>query len=892
MASREQLLPGEDDQSVYRKLLLSHGITRLATQGWLFIAPLVLLRFTPGQLLGPAFWGLCTTLGTSLLSPPLGAWADRSCRKTTVTLGVAAQAVAVLGATAVLLLSKVEGSDWGALLAFSGFSVLEKLGAALSDVSVKREWAPRLFEGDMLKRTNSMMSQIDLASETVGPFIAGLLIMPSLHLPGLPPERAGFVMVGLLNAASFLPQLRLLLQIFAAREAKLQPLRAEEVQRKANPLVLKGGAWTAWLHHPSGIQFLGLSYSLLYLTVLSPHGAFLTAHLAQQGVPSWQLSLLRGAGALLGVLGVMAHSSASVRLGRCGDGLFVLWLAGMTLLALSAYHQVEGRGLTWPLLIFMSAVCLARPGLYGFELGVLNTEQELADARHRSAIGSVDTALTSFATLAMYGSGLLLGRFAARMYQTIGSDASKDLMSRAFCACLLPVSLALPAVPGAADPRCPEAACCEDKANFHCWGHGLWTFAYCCARDGAEDCYRWGEDSVGQDLAVAEAVSGVQCRHLCQASAECGYWTYLVHAPELSSELRGRCFLKSAAAVSKAQKAHPFVVSGERLCRFFAEGLSPAEAAGRQGLAGAWKTTTEAAGSGSDGLLPGSGTAGWFLEASKALEEQGFVVILDALKERAEVQQVAQEVADRMLRQDPDRLGNRGPRRYSFGGASRTLHMMHLPGWERLLDNAAVHFLLATYYEEGAFLACGGGGDFVLPGTSTFQSLHLDVGGPVHSLHKAPAVGVNFVLEDLSCADAPLRVVPFSHRNTSEPPDLSREPWDMKSSVLCPLPAGAAIVRDLRLWHGGTPSAAAKPRLLPNAEFVSLQWGALTCGSGEILDPCQPVLPAAAHRKLSPFGQEISRRLVDASGRLEHLAAGGWMIEDFRGYHRHKQEAY
>ena len=38
-------------------------------------------------------------------------------------------------------------------------------------------------------------------------------------------------------------------------------------------------------------------------------------------------------------------------------------------------------------------------------------------------------------------------------------------MSRAFCACLLPVSLALPAVPGAADPRCPEAACCEDKAR-------------------------------------------------------------------------------------------------------------------------------------------------------------------------------------------------------------------------------------------------------------------------------------------------------------------------------------------------------------------------------------------------------------------------------------------
>ncbi|CAJ1350707.1 unnamed protein product, partial [Effrenium voratum] len=284
MASREQLLPGEDDQSVYRKLLLSHGITRLATQGWLFIAPLVLLRFTPGQLLGPAFWGLCTTLGTSLLSPPLGAWADRSCRKTTVTLGVAAQAVAVLGATAVLLLSKVEGSDWGALLAFSGFSVLEKLGAALSDVSVKREWAPRLFEGDMLKRTNSMMSQIDLASETVGPFIAGLLIMPSLHLPGLPPERAGFVMVGLLNAASFLPQLRLLLQIFAAREAKLQP-RAEARAAQGQPSGAQGRRLDCLAAPPQRHPVPG---PLLLLAL--PHGA-----VAPWGLPHCPLGTARRA---------------------------------------------------------------------------------------------------------------------------------------------------------------------------------------------------------------------------------------------------------------------------------------------------------------------------------------------------------------------------------------------------------------------------------------------------------------------------------------------------------------------------------------------------------------------------------------------------------------------
>ena len=65
---------------------------RMATQGWLFIAPLVLIRFTPGRLLGPAVWGLATMLATALLTPPLGVWADQTDRRRVVTLGVTAQA--------------------------------------------------------------------------------------------------------------------------------------------------------------------------------------------------------------------------------------------------------------------------------------------------------------------------------------------------------------------------------------------------------------------------------------------------------------------------------------------------------------------------------------------------------------------------------------------------------------------------------------------------------------------------------------------------------------------------------------------------------------------------------------------------------------------------------
>eukprot|EP00438_Fugacium_kawagutii_P027946 Skav234359 [mRNA] locus=scaffold1274:177368:178271:+ [translate_table: standard] len=92
---------------------------------------------------------------------------------------------------------------------------------------------------------------------------------------------------------------------------------------------------------------------------------------------------------------------------------------------------------------------------------------------------------------------------------------------------------------GALDPYCPALQCCSQKANFPCWQHGLWTFAYCCAKDGAEDCYRWGEDSPGEDIFSTLLHSGVQCRHLCQSHESCAYWTFIVNAEEVQPSMRG-----------------------------------------------------------------------------------------------------------------------------------------------------------------------------------------------------------------------------------------------------------------------------------------------------------------------------------------------------------------
>ena len=56
----------------------------------------------------------------------------------------------------------------------------------------------------------------------------------------------------------------------------------------------------------------------------------------------------------------------------------------------------------------------------------------------------------------------------------------------------------------------------------------------------------------------------------------------LVH--RWNSSIPGQCFLKSARALKQLLKAHPFVVSGERVCQYFDEGMTIREAQLRSGI--------------------------------------------------------------------------------------------------------------------------------------------------------------------------------------------------------------------------------------------------------------------------------------------------------------------
>eukprot|EP00929_Paragymnodinium_shiwhaense_P034578 TRINITY_DN18797_c0_g1_i2.p1 TRINITY_DN18797_c0_g1~~TRINITY_DN18797_c0_g1_i2.p1 ORF type:complete len:451 (-),score=105.62 TRINITY_DN18797_c0_g1_i2:72-1424(-) len=411
----------------------------------------------------------------------------------------------------------------------------------------------------------------------------------------------------------------------------------------------------------------------------------------------------------------------------------------------------------------------------------------------------------------------------------------------------------LPAMGLARDPACPEAACCSSQERSeNCEFSEAATRAYCCPNGPRSACYLWDAETLQPPMTIHRSVaSGVQCRHLCQADEACSAWTYFVNASsssvssETDEENRATCHLHAASLSSSStsgrMSSSARSVSGSRFCKEFADTWAPRDLQVVKDFAAApWRTlpfrssaeAAEATGVGGSSsssssslpLLPLAGTQNWHFEAAAVFNDLGFVAILEAVDQQRtdDLRAVAEAVAADMLRQDPERVGNRGPRRYSYGGASNTQGMMHLPAWSSLLDLPALQQVLDAIF-GGAYYASGAGGDFVLGNTDVFQTLHLDVGGgPVHWREKRrkqvkrpatynashvetppPAVVVNVILEDLACDAGPVRVLPHTHLRAESPPALFEERLEDKATLLCPLPAGSVVVRDMRAWHGG-----------------------------------------------------------------------------------------
>ena len=264
--------------------------------------------------------------------------------------------------------------------------------------------------------------------------------------------------------------------------------------------------------------------------------------------------------------------------------------------------------------------------------------------------------------------------------------------------------------------------------------------------------------------------------------------------------------------------------------------------------------------------------AGDVKRAVELFNRDGFVVVGDVL-DRGQVDFLlngCNEVAAEILEIDEDRNGNRGSHRYSFGGSSLTRGQLHRPEWQMMLEVKSVSDIVGAIFGSPDFVLRAASGDFCLPGAVEYQPLHSDVrdwmpGGqtPFSAFHDpsgelsirdlpCPYVAVNFLPQDVTKLNGPTRQIPGTQRSRVPIPGLKDEPEWMRLSTVCPAPAGAAMIRDVRAWHGGTPNISDAMRFIPNLEFYA-PW---------FREPIVPSITYEAHKKLSERAQWTARECV------------------------------
>ena len=240
-------------------------------------------------------------------------------------------------------------------------------------------------------------------------------------------------------------------------------------------------------------------------------------------------------------------------------------------------------------------------------------------------------------------------------------------------------------------------------------------------------------------------------------------------------------------------------------------------------------------------LLSNSGMPGLELlnpdeidRATQIFYRDGFVVIQDALtpEQVRFLRSGCEREAKEIIAIDPKGIGNRGPYRYSYGGASLTNSVLHREEWVMLVDLPTVTPVIASIFGSSKYHIRRAAGDFCLPGATEYQPLHTDIADTVGGFHDprgittirdlpCPAVCCNFLAQDFTRLNGPTRQIPGTQQSRHPIPKVDQEPEWMKYSTVCPTPAGSVVIRDLRAWHGGTPNVTQEMRAIPNAIFLA-----------------------------------------------------------------------
>jgi len=390
----------------FRRLLLSRFLTHSGDQAWDFAVPLTLAVLFSENLGTIAFYYLVVRAAHMVLITKVSTLIDRWSRLTTVRWGIATQTLGVLVSTVAIYALSAQGDSaltpnlqsfliFGVLLAAG---VIASLGATVMDIAVVQDWVPIVAPSEHLAVLNSQFKRVDLATELGAPVVAGFILTGfSASLPLL-----GFYIVGAWNLVSFVPEFALLKKIYRS-ESRLadERSRALKIQKEGLIQRLKTG-WSDFIAQPVALPML--AYAMLWVTILSPHGVILGAWLkAQWGLSEAAIGIFRGLGAVFGLAATVVFPRVLSKTGLVRTSRNFIVFEAICLVATGIFFNLGAPYF----LFFAGFLLLSRIGLYGFSLGETEIRQRMVEPEVRGKVNGTASALTSLATLLVYGAGAL-----------------------------------------------------------------------------------------------------------------------------------------------------------------------------------------------------------------------------------------------------------------------------------------------------------------------------------------------------------------------------------------------------------------------------------------------------------------------------------------------------
>lgn len=403
--------------SIKKKLLLSRFLTRSGDQAWDFVLPLALIVLFPQRMeLGIGLFFLAKLVHT-LLAPVIGSRIDSWQALTTVRTGVLLQTIAVLTGGGLIWLQYL--GHFGA--AFSGplflfwylmvtaTIIAGNTGAMIMDIYVTQELIPGLFKGS-LTHINARVRQLDLVSEVGSPVIAGLIIGATISFHPL----AGFSGVILWNSLSFIPEYILIRQCCQALPVPgLNP-----AQVKPPPLtIFKRYAlgYRSFFQHRLAIPMM--AYSMLWFSVLSPHGVLLTTFLkGGWHLPEAELGVFRALGAVFGVSATFLFPILVKKWKLLPSTALFIFIQAIAVSV--AFAGFVGEANYW---MFLGAILISRVGLYGFIQGETEMRQMYCVPGERGRINGFASAMNQSATLVLFLAGAFFINSTDFIYLVAGS---------------------------------------------------------------------------------------------------------------------------------------------------------------------------------------------------------------------------------------------------------------------------------------------------------------------------------------------------------------------------------------------------------------------------------------------------------------------------------------